>query len=82
MMTELLEIRSESGGTRLYLMNKPIHAGDCLQVLVDTNWYDARCECDREAGKQCWYLIVFKPEGEEILEDFSTLLCRFGSNNG
>nr|WP_225226141.1 DUF5348 domain-containing protein [Komarekiella delphini-convector] len=60
-------------------MGKPIHAGDCLQVLVSGHWYDARCECYTEAGKICWYLIVFKVEEEEIFEDFSNLVCRFES---
>ncbi|NDJ25719.1 hypothetical protein GS682_29850 [Nostoc sp. B(2019)] len=58
-------------------MNKPIHAGDCLQVLVGGHWYDARCECYTEVGNLRWYLIAFKPEGEEIFEDFSNLMCRF-----
>ncbi|WP_264299996.1 hypothetical protein [Nostoc sp. MG11] len=29
---EQLKLRQESGGSRLYLMDKPIHAGDCVYL--------------------------------------------------
>ncbi|MCC5667785.1 DUF5348 domain-containing protein [Nostoc sp. CHAB 5784] len=74
---EHLELRQESGGSRLYLMDKPIHAGDCLEVLISEKWFPARCECYREKGNFNWYLIVFKPEGEDVIEDCNSVLCRF-----
>ena len=79
---EHLELRLESGGSRLYLMDKPIHAGDCLEVLISDliseKWYPARCECYREQGQLCWYLIVFKTESEDVIKDcINSVWCRF-----
>lgn len=91
---EQLELRQESGGSRemrhwgvspwtlsrLYLMDKPIHAGDCLEVLISEKWFSARCECYKEQGNLNWYLIVFKPEGEDVIEDcINNVWCRFDS---
>ncbi|MCW5318932.1 hypothetical protein GTQ43_37010 [Nostoc sp. KVJ3] len=75
---EQLELRQESSGSRLYLMDKPIHAGDCLEVLISEKWFTARCECYREQGNLNWYLIVFNAEGENVIEDcINSVVCRF-----
>lgn len=76
---EQLELRQESGGSRLYLLNKPIHAGDCLEVLISEKWLPACCECYREQRQLQWYLIVFKLEGEEVIDDINNVSCRFSA---
>ncbi|MHC5723206.1 MAG: DUF5348 domain-containing protein [Nostoc sp.] len=58
-------------------MDKPIHAGDYLEVLISEKWYPARCECQ---GNLDWYLIVFNPEGEDVIENcINNVWCRFDS---
>ncbi|QSJ17705.1 DUF5348 domain-containing protein [Nostoc sp. UHCC 0702] len=72
-----LTLQTEIGGERPYLMNKPIHAGDCLQVFISGEWCPASCECYREKGSLHWYLIVYQPGNEHVIEDFCNTLCRF-----